>query len=804
MNSIASLSYRALLSLKHSRLGKRAFSGQTRDITPKSPLWISEEIRDAVNSGKPIVALETTIYTHGFPFPENVALASALESIVRDTGAIPATIGILDGIARVGMSSEELIQLTSPASEHDSPMKVSRRDLAYICGLGFAGKPMSGGTTIAGTMVLAHAAGIRVFATGGLGGVHRGGKMDISADLTELGRTPLALISSGCKGFLDLPRTLEYLETQGVFVATFNDGNEKSDRGPVDFPAFWSRESGVQSPMVVNSEAEAAAIIHAQSLLQIDSGLLFANPIPLDSSIPKDKMDRIIEEAVYTAEKLGISGHRNTPFILKKINELTDSESVRANIALVKSNVAKGAKVAIELSRIQISSRHMSKSGQNLSSHQLATVEPNFEPNPQVKTSKNGNPTMNVMVAGAIAMDFSCDHNPQSVRSDSSETIVFKSSNPAQIAPTLGGVGRNIARAVNLLGKSVRLCSIVGDDICGRAALAEMAKEGQNTRGIRVMSSKDANVSYRTPRYIAFNDSQNELVVAMADMSILENSYSNFSKMWEEDIELLAPRWLVIDANWDTKTLRRLLAGKSTGARIAFEPVSAAKSKRLFSRDTKLGIYPLNQIDIATPNAIELHAMHTAAQDFQHFERQDWQRIIRSMGITPAKIREHLITSAGLNIVGQEIPHKAIALLPFLRCLCTKLGSQGVLVTLLLDAGDPRLSSADYSQWIISRASAQEIGFGGVYMRLFPASVLAHGASKSVNGAGDTFLGVLVAGLSSSSSKELVPEVFIEVAQKGSMMTLNSNEAVHPELGLLKPELEVLENSTSKVIGQAK
>lgn len=230
---------------------------------------ISEEVREALHSNKPVVALETTIYTHGFPYPENVALASYLESIVRKNGGVPATIGILDGVARVGLSPEEIIQLCSTRGQ--TTLKLSRRDLAYATASSLAGSSrlFHGGTTIAGTMILAHKAGIKIFATGGLGGVHRGGElsMDISADLTELGRTPVAVIASGCKGFLDIPRTLEYLETQGVGVATFADGRDITKR--IDFPAFWARDSGSRSPMVLENEAHAAAIIRKSPRIEM-------------------------------------------------------------------------------------------------------------------------------------------------------------------------------------------------------------------------------------------------------------------------------------------------------------------------------------------------------------------------------------------------------------------------------------------------------------------------------------------------------------------------------------------------------
>lgn len=312
---------------------------------------VSEEVRQALAEKRPVVALESTIYTHGWSYPSNIALASHLESVVRTNGGVPATIGILDGVARVGLAAEEVIRLATAAGKKDT-LKISRRDLGFACGLTVDGCKYIGGTTVAGTMILAHMAGIRVFATGGLGGVHRGAEstMDISADLTELGRTPVAVISSGCKSFLDIPKTLEYLETQGVGVATFADGRS----GSVDFPAFWTRDSGVKSPMVLPDEKAAAAVLHAHLTLGLQSGLHFANPIPEKHSIAKADMDRVIEEAVEEANAAGATGNANTPFILNKIKQLTGSGSVTANRALIESNVKRGTLVAKELMKLEL------------------------------------------------------------------------------------------------------------------------------------------------------------------------------------------------------------------------------------------------------------------------------------------------------------------------------------------------------------------------------------------------------------------------------------------------------------------
>lgn len=304
-------------------------------------LKISDEVRAALDSNRPVVALESTIYTHG-AIPRSEL---GLEDIVRQNGGTPAVIGVLAGVPTVGLTGAEVERMVSEGAR-----KVSRRDLSYLVAMGMTGQPIHGGTTIAGTMLLARLAGIRVFGTGGLGGAHRGWEstMDISADLTELGRTRVAVISSGCKGFLDIPATLEYLETQGVLVSTFADGRT----GNVDFPAFWARDSGIKSPFVVQTEAEAAAMILAQERLGIETGILLANPIPEQHQISREEMDIVISQAVSEAAEQGATGSKNTPFVLSRIRELTNGRSVPANVALVRSNVERATKISVELSKL--------------------------------------------------------------------------------------------------------------------------------------------------------------------------------------------------------------------------------------------------------------------------------------------------------------------------------------------------------------------------------------------------------------------------------------------------------------------
>jgi len=307
-------------------------------------LHVSKEIRLAIADRQPVVALESTIYTHGAMGKE---LAHEHEQLIRSYGGIPAIIAIVDGVPTVGVSPSEIVQMI----EAGNAVKVSRRDVSYLVGMGLAGRKIHGGTTISGTMLLARLAGIRVFGTGGLGGVHRGGEntMDVSADLTELGRTRVAVVASGCKGFLDIPRTLEFLETQGCLVSTFADGRSKD----IDFPGFWARNSGTPSPSVVNTEREAAAMILSQERLNIESGLLFANPVPEEYGIPLPEIRAAIEQAVTEADEKGFTGSKNTPYVLGRLKELTGNKAVVANIALVKSNLIRAANVAVELARLE-------------------------------------------------------------------------------------------------------------------------------------------------------------------------------------------------------------------------------------------------------------------------------------------------------------------------------------------------------------------------------------------------------------------------------------------------------------------
>jgi pseudouridylate synthase len=297
------------------------------------PLILSPEVTEARANGLPIVALESTIITHGMPFPQNVETAHRVEAEVRAQGAVPATIAIMDRQIHVGLTEIEL----SALGQAKGVAKLSRADLAACLANGG-----TGATTVAATMICAHLAGIKVFATGGIGGVHRGAEssFDISADLRELAETPVTVIAAGAKAILDLPKTLEYLETLGVPVIAF---------GQDDFPAFWSRSSGLKAPLRMDSARDIAAAMAMRARLGLPGGQLVANPIPAAAEIPRAAIMPHIEAALTEAEAGGIAAKAVTPFLLQRIYELTEGRSLAANIALVLNNARLGAAIAREL-----------------------------------------------------------------------------------------------------------------------------------------------------------------------------------------------------------------------------------------------------------------------------------------------------------------------------------------------------------------------------------------------------------------------------------------------------------------------
>lgn len=302
----------------------------------KDYLDISPEVQKALDEGRPVVALESTIISHGMPYPQNVETARKVENIIREAGAVPATIGIIKGRLKAGLTDEEIEYM----GDGSKILKTSRRDIPFI----IANK-LDGATTVASTMIIAELAGIKVFVTGGIGGVHRDGEktMDVSADLQELANTNVAVICAGAKSILDINLTLEYLETHGVPVIGY---------GSDEFPAFYTRKSGFKADYRVDSPEVVAKALKAKWDLNLKGGVVIGNPIPEEFEMDYDVITNAIEDALKEAKELGISGKATTPFLLAKVKALTGGTSLVSNIELVYSNAIVGSQIAIELAKL--------------------------------------------------------------------------------------------------------------------------------------------------------------------------------------------------------------------------------------------------------------------------------------------------------------------------------------------------------------------------------------------------------------------------------------------------------------------
>lgn len=307
------------------------------DITNAIPVALSPEVQAALDKKQPVVALESTVISHGLPYPENLALAQKLEDLVREQGAIPATIAIIEGQPKAGLTPAEMERLADGNTE---VLKISRRDFGSAIA-----QRCYGATTVAATMIVAHKVGIKVFATGGIGGVHHGSDNDVSADLPELSQTPVVVVCAGAKSILDLPRTLEWLETFGVPVLGY---------GTREFPAFYTHESGLTLTDSVNSVSEAAQVIAAQWGFGLTSGVLVAVPIPEADALEPSHVDSLIQKALRAADEQGVKGKEITPFLLSHLVDISDGETLQANLALLRNNAKIAAQIAVALSNSHV------------------------------------------------------------------------------------------------------------------------------------------------------------------------------------------------------------------------------------------------------------------------------------------------------------------------------------------------------------------------------------------------------------------------------------------------------------------
>lgn len=396
-----------------------------------------------------------------------------------------------------------------------------------------------------------------------------------------------------------------------------------------------------------------------------------------------------------------------------------------------------------------------------------------------------------ILVIGSIAMDLSCDYAPFS--GDNTNLLpVPQTSNPAKIASSGGGVGRNVATAAQYFGAQVSLASIVANDLAGQTLLRELENTNINTADLRVL---EASSEARTAQYVSVNDVNKDLVLAMGDFSIFSHPEFEQSTYWTDLLERQPSKlkWIVVDGNWSTSILSHVLeAAKASDVPVAFEPVSTVKATRLFhpSNEAVKGdsVVPNNALSLITPNKFELSSMHEAAQSSGLFESQEWWTVVDSFGLSSSGSREKFSYMLGSDLVDQGLPQQIVRLLPFVPNIITKLGSKGSVLSMVLRRGDPRLTDPASAPYILSRSNYQSGTVGGVYMRLFPpAEVVQQADVVSVNGVGDTLLGVTVAGLVAAVRGGRPPllEEVLPIAQKAAILTLKSSEAVSPRIKTL-------------------
>jgi pseudouridine-5'-phosphate glycosidase len=569
------------------------------------------------------VALESTIISHGMPYPRNLEMAKEVEAIVRKHGAVPATVAIIDGVPKAGLTESDLLKLANSGS--GVVLKASTRDIAYACATG-----ATAATTVASTMKLAHLAGISVFATGGIGGVHRGAEstMDISADLLELSRTPVTVVCAGIKSILDIPKSLEVLETNSVPVLSY---------GTSVFPAFYTNDSGIPSPRSVGASADVAHMMNYQRQLGLNSGVLVAVPNP--SPANGDKIQYAINFALTSAKNECISGAKVTPYVLDKVQQLTGGESLESNIALVLNNARVAANIAVDFASLQKERSGVAGAGAHDSGsrpaekvyvsnqpadtdvkHSAAEASVLHDAPRRAGAPTNSNPQNQAQSETAVSAAPATSatpgpspalaNNPGTARTQSlshtqPEIVVvggavvdlighiatltkLHTSNPGRLSISHGGVGRNIAESLARLGRKVSLATAVADDINGRSLVDGGGDTGIDMSLVRVLSSKSASESgelaptsaetgHSTAVYNAIHDNHGDLCIGIADMSI-------FAQVTPEYVQqtlapaIAASRIVAVDGNITKEAFAAVVdLCAQYGVPVFFEPTSDHK-----------------------------------------------------------------------------------------------------------------------------------------------------------------------------------------------------------------------------------
>jgi pseudouridine-5'-phosphate glycosidase/pseudouridine kinase len=762
-------------------------------------------VEDALATGKPVVALESTIITHGMPYPTSLQMAQSVEKIVRSTGSIPATIAVIEGRIKIGLHPAELERLADQRSTSNA-VKLSRRDIATAIAL-----KKDGGTTCCSTLIFAALAGIKVFATGGLGGVHRGGEntMDVSADLHELTRCPVGLVSAGVKSILDIRRTLEYLETLGVPVISYAETH--------DFPAFYTGRSGLESPWRVNDPRTAAHVLHTHWQLGMSNGALFAVPIPAEYEAVGSALQEAVEQAVRESEEQNISnlGKAVTPWLLNRVGELTQGKSLASNVALVENTALVGGQIAVEYAKLAGDKHDQDQcypmTGLREKADEFHSASGVTSSGTTDDLKEQPLPNASLIVVGCAAVDITSQPLTDS-------DLGHQSTFPGKVSMSLGGVGRNIAEAAHRVLSSygsefsaaTLLVSPVGDDSFGRLLSEETRMLGMRTDGlIPVHGGRSSVCSLLLER-------SGGLRAGVADMDLVRDMDGHMAR---EFILAYKPKLLAVDGNLSPDTLKVLVSeclrsgidvflfvhihdiieGATDNTSKFSEPTSVVKSASILpavaDNFNQLACAP---IAFASPNLLELAHLYQQAQLLDLTSHDRWWQVLDGLGLG-SKFRTDLDLLSRKNasnydtsrgnlafLVEKGVAQMAINLLPFFRHLIIKCGDLGVIVVMRL-TGDHAAESSwstestnHHRRFVVSHSSTSgDI----VILQHFPAMQPQSDGLVNTTGAGDSLVGALLAALVQS------PKAFhsatslqrtIDIAQHAALLSLQSPLAVSP------------------------
>ncbi|GAA5976826.1 hypothetical protein JCM11641_000882 [Rhodosporidiobolus odoratus] len=749
------------------------------------PIDISPEIQQAQAEGRAVVALESTLITHGLPPPSSYNLALDCEALLRDHGVAPATIAILDGRIKVGLSEKEVVELAergweSRKNKGKTLWKVGRRELG-----GAVVKRIDGGTTVSGTMAVAHLAGIKVFSTGGIGGVHRGAEtsFDISSDLQSLSDTPVAVVCAGSKSILDIGLTLEKLEALAVPVAGYKTS---------DWPAFYTAKSGFKVGMQLDSASEVAEVIRSTERLSLPSSLLLGNPIPSEYHQVGEELQRAVDQAVAESVENGMSksGKEVTPWLLQRVNELTEGRSLESNKALIKNNVKVGGEVALEYAKLL---KEEKESGQPSTSLFMpsppaypltpSVTHLSSQPTPSTTTSTARSPPpprAPLVVAGALAVDITM----------SPTSSPHATTSPGSVSLTLGGVAGNVSGAAHSLlqGNDTLLISPVGDDLLGEVVRSGLRARGMRSDGLlRGERGKGKGEEGRTATCGILLDQEGGLVGGVADMAITK---ALDGKKVIERLETANPRLVCFDANLNVEGMAQVLKYcDERGIQTFFEPTSNAKSLMLLSAlesPSIASLLPLNRplVTYSAPNNHELSHLFqhifSRVDDHAVYNRPDWFE-----GITVRA--DDLSLRLPKWVVGEGIAQMAVRLLPLIGTLFVKSGERGVLVAQRVSGVDAvatwrNLPKQKGTVVVPSSTTPSE----AVILRHYPAQPLVNVKQGNVTGAGDNLAGAILAavvrGLDPAMPDEL--DRIVDLAQRAAIGTLGCKEAVGDHGGL--------------------